>query len=198
MKFWNKTIWIPLPITIGVVSFLLVVAFSVCFIFLPAYRAEITFLAASAGAAGAITGAFYVGEGLRLSTEAARTETTLHYIELWNSPHFFHAKRAFGRLMRRVVADQRADRLQVVRDALGDGEQGEQNAANLTEALNLLEALALAIRIGAANEEVAGDFFKTIVRRAYEYLQEWIKERRREVGPRVYRELEGLYGKWPT
>lgn len=199
MKLWSRTIWIPLPITIGVVSSALVVVFSLCFILLPVYRAEITFLAASAGAAGAITGAFYVGQGLRLSTEAAQTQMALHYIELWNSPHFFHAKRAFGKLMRRVVADQGGDRLQVVKDALqGEGDQGDQNFANLIEVLNLLEGLALATRVGAANEQIAGDFFKTIVRRAYEYLEDWIKERRREVGPRAYRELEGLYGRWRT
>lgn len=99
--------------------------------------------------------------------------------------------------MRRVVADTNPDRITAIKNALAaEGEDHERNEANLLEVLNFMEGLALAVNHKYVDDEIAGNFFKTIVGRTYECAEAWIKERRREGGPRVYRELESLYSRW--
>lgn len=198
MKAWGKIIWIPLPITIGVIALIFAVILSIAFIALPQYRDEVRFIAAVAVAAAAITSAFYVGQGLRIRGENARMQATLRYIEQWNRPEFFHGKKAWRLIMRRIVANPNADRVQAVREVLATEGDQDTNEANLFEVLNFFEGLGAAVLYGAIKEEMAADYFKTVVCRTYEHLDEWIKERRREGGPRVYRQLEGLYNRWRT
>lgn len=190
-------------ITVGVLSAIAAVVLVFAFWMWPTQRAAIAFAAGCFGGAAAVAAAVYAGRSLELSArqqkaslEESKRLAALRYIDQWNSPHFFHGKKAFRKIMRQIGADQTADRVQVVRSALAETGDQDTAEANLLEVLNFLEGLALGVRVGAVDHETAGDFFKTIVRRAYEHLEDWIKERRREAGPRVFQELEELYRRW--
>lgn len=190
-------VYIPLPGTIGIIALITVVLLTIAFFAFPSYREEIKFFSTMLGVAAAITSAIYIGRSIGIQTKANRIRSTFSYMETWNSPNFFHAKKSWRTLMRRVVADTNPDRVIAMRNALSaEGENHERNEANLLEVLNFLEGLALAVNHKYVDEEIAGNFFKTIVGRTYECAADWIKERRREVGPRVYREMEKLYIRW--
>ncbi len=192
-----------ISVTVGVASAIIALGLVISFWMWPSQRELIVFAAGCFGGAAAVTAAVYAGRSLELSArqQKARLEeekrlAALRFVEQWNSPHFFHGKKTWRLLMRRIVADQTPDRVQAVRKAFGDSGDQDVAEANLLEVLNFFEGLALGVRIGAVDGETAEDFFRTIVRRTYEHLDEWIKERRREGGPRVYQELEGLYERW--
>jgi len=194
-----------ISITVGVLSAIFAAILVFAFWMWPSQRGIITFAAGCFGGAAAITAAVYAGRSLQLSArqqramlEEGKRLAAFRFVEQWNAPHFFHGKKTWRKLMRQIVADQTADRVQAVRVALNNSGDQDAAEANLFEVLNFFEGLALAVRVGAVDLETTRDFFQTIVRRTYEHLEDWIKERRREGGPRVYQELEGLYEHWKS
>jgi len=199
----RTVISIAFRLTVGAISAIGAGALIFAFWMWPSQKDLIVFSAACIGGAAAVSASIYRGKSLELSAiqqrdrlEAGKRLAALRLIEQWNSPTFFHGKKAWRVLMRRIITDKSPDRVQAVRNAFTATDDHDTAESNLSEILNFLEGLALAVRESVVNEQVAMDFFKTIVHRTYEHLEDWIKDRRREVGPRVYQELETLVERW--
>jgi hypothetical protein len=181
-----------ITISIGIfgVLLLLVLLFTAGFIWLPSERNGIEFFALAVTAAGTLGGSFYVGESLRRGQDEQIKREAFGLIARWNSPDLFHARSASFKALQ--LYDQSGDK--AVRELL---DKDELVAANVRHVLNFLEEVAIAIRVGYADETILADAFAGLVLRCFRTYQSWIAEHRSNTKrQKMWIELEGLYKRW--
>lgn len=202
------------PIKAGVGLAILVVILTVIFHFVPiSYRATIVFLGAGLAAAGAIAGAFYTGRILKFYMEReertikeeerraeqahqdvlrreenARKEIAFKYGERWNNPAMYYSRKA----CREIISKRKNP--QAIKDELLNDPDVRTNVNNV---LNFLDELALSVREGRADNEIAKRQFGGLVQHFFSalrlYREHWVVDFGRED---VWAELNWLYNQW--
>ncbi len=191
----RATLTITIP-TVGAgaaVALVAVAALGLYVWFKPA-RDELRFAVGAFATAGGIAAAYYIGNGLRIAAETERLSRTFSYPARFGAPDWTESRNALGRVLSKCLGKHETERLNILQEAIEDDENLSRHIVGV---LNLLEELALAINLGLVDEAILERFYRTTVLRTYGLLAPWIRDRRDEHdAPRIWRELETLYGTW--
>jgi len=155
------------------------------------WRPTLIFTAAVFGGAGALIAAVNALDSRIAQGQQARMAVSLDFINRWNDPQFFHAKRngreVVSELRQRQTPDEQMKYLQ----------EDRARYSNLLDVLNVFEGLSGAIQMGIADEETAKRFFRSIVLEYWHVTQGFIKQRRAErQNARMLRDFEWLFNRW--
>lgn len=205
-------VW-KIPITLGLLGLLAVVATTVLFALWKSERDVIAFAAAAAVGAGAIGSTYYASATLRqtaaLQSEAAqlalraaaqaaerertaaereRIAASLRVMERWNDPLFARPRRRW-RIERAKIKSESLEQTIRRLDADVDSRSAVQDM------LNQLEAMALAVHNNVVDEKVLRDYSETLVLDVYGVLRGWI-ERRQMESRKGWVQLKKLNEKW--
>lgn len=154
--------------------------------FLPQAREVIGFITLVLTAAGGLAAAHYLSESLRMQVDQQKRTEAFHFIERWNDPQMFYVRSACYEAL--DLGQSRG------KDAVKELLREKPNlAVNARQLLNLLEEIAIAVRVGHVDEELVVSFFLTLVTRAYRSFEAWIEDHQRIVGTqRIWQELKAL------
>lgn len=155
------------------------------------WRPTLIFTAAVLGGAGALIAAVNALDSRIAQVQQATMAVSLDFINRWNDPQFFHAKKngreVVTELRQRQTPDEQIKYLQEV----------SIRYSNLLEVLNVFEGLSGAIQMGIADEETAKRFFRSIVLEYWHVTEGFIKQRRTErQNVRMLRDFEWLSNRW--
>lgn len=172
--------------------FLLVVALIALYLFgTPAWRPGLVFSAAVLAAGSALANAANALDARSSAGQQAKVTAAMTFIHAWTSPLFFHLKKNGREVMKQFkLLSHTADKVKYV-DAT------PELLANLTDLLNLMESLALAVLNDIADDATAKRYFRGIVVNYWHTVEGYIKARRAEqTNARLFCEFEALYLRW--
>ncbi|MCP2728820.1 DUF4760 domain-containing protein [Symplocastrum sp. BBK-W-15] len=163
------------------------------------------FVVATLSASATITGTFYVGKSIRqsaesqeldrkLSLESQKIDRTLLYIQRWNDSHYSSFKKLAYQIHLLIKDQHQNQKGRIVREEI---EKNPDLRMEVTEVLNFLEEMALCIKRDIIKEDLAVDFYRSIVLQYCDIFGVWIAQLRNEKEEhRLYQQLTDLYGKW--
>jgi hypothetical protein len=152
---------------LGLVAGCLIVAFAVA----PSARKALTFTAAVIAGATGIYSTYYAAANIRGQIELSRKRTALRFIEAWPSEERSKERQA----LRRINAKELSAHDLV--HQMGEDEDLERAARTH---LNFIQAMAVAIRSGTADEALLYDYFHLIVEDTMELVKAYISYQREE------------------
>lgn len=196
-----------ISIGVGIALAVGIILATVGFLLAPApYREALLFFAAACAAAGQLAVALYTARILQLTidtqtasaTALAEKEATrekqvlvtasLSFSERWTEASMFHARKQC-----QAIIDMR-DRPNEIRELLLTNEESRENISNI---LNFLEQLAIAVREGACDETFAKRLFGGIVTNVWHATRAWVEDQRTSRSrPQLWAELQALYDRW--
>lgn len=157
----------------------------------PAQRQSLIFVASVLAGAAALIAAVNALDSRYAQLKQARSTSALDFINRWNDPQFFHAKKN-GREICKALKEQKT-----VEDQKAYLEEDPAHQANLFDVVNVFECLSIAIQSQIADEDTAKRFFRSIVIEYWHASEEYTKKRRAERGnPRLLQEFEWLFSRW--
>lgn len=186
-------ITIPVPAGIGGLALVVSVVFIIVYAEYDQTRQVLRFATLALAAAGGVISAIYIGRGLRQTAESQKIDRTLIFALRWSDPQFFNARRAARDVIQPIMNKSPEDLLAALRKSVAEDPEREHN---LTDVLNFLEQLAVAINKEIVDEETLRELYHTVIVRYYSTLEPWINEMRRLRSPRLYQDLEALYDRW--
>ncbi|WP_254011616.1 DUF4760 domain-containing protein [Limnofasciculus baicalensis] len=168
-------------------------------------KSILNFVVATLSASATITGTFYVGKSIRqsaesqeldrkLSLESQKIDRTLLYIQRWNDSHYSSFKKLAYQIHLLIKDQHQNQKGRIVREEI---EKNPDLRMEVTEVLNFLEEMALCIKRDIIKEDLAVDFYRSIVLQYCDIFGVWIAQLRNEKEEhRLYQQLTDLYGKW--
>ncbi|NEP02564.1 MAG: DUF4760 domain-containing protein [Symploca sp. SIO2E9] len=175
------------------------------------WRDSFTFSAAVLSAAGTVIGAYYayqsIKQALKISAANAKQglltkeekiiDRTIHYIHLWNDPQYAALREAMRKICDVIRAEPPETQDKFVFDYFESHPHEEQQVITV---FNFLTEIAIYIEAGYINEELAWQFYDTIIKEYCEYFAAFISQRRNRGGnnKNKYQVLLDLHKKWHT
>lgn len=167
------------------------------FIYFPTWQPAIVFAASSLGGLAGLAGALYLARGLILTAQQRqnaerqeRVKEAFHYMERWNSPHFYHTRTASREILRLGTAEG-AERVKTT--LAGDAAL----RSNAMDVMNFFEEMAIAIDLNIADDQILKRAFRGLVAAHWMTLEPFVNERRRVLGnPKLLIECEALHKRW--
>jgi len=161
------------------------------FIFAPEkWHPALIFSTAVLGGAAGLTTAVNALDARSSAAKQAQIAGALAFAERWNSPTFYHCKKAGREIIQHFRTIDVEQQIKYLAEDSG-------RFANLIDLINQFEALSIAIGCGTVDDDTARLFFRAIVIEYWHATESYTKKRRAEKGnPRLYLEFETLYGRW--
>ncbi len=190
----SRTITLRFPVNWLVAIVIFAIAFVLVYILGPErWHPFVIFGTSVAGGSAALIAAANALDARVSGVQQARITAALGFIASWLNPHFFHAKTSGRQILNWFKEHPNG------REQLQYVDADPTLRANLSDVLNVFEALAIAIDVGMIDEEVAKRFFRSIVREWWHQTESYIKARRAERdNTRLFKEFEWLFERWKT
>jgi hypothetical protein len=116
------------------------------------------------------------------------------YIQRWNESHYSSFKKLAYQIHLLIVNKPDNQKGRIVREQI---EKDADLRIEVAEVLNFLEEMALCIRREFICEDLAYDFYRSIVIQYCEIFGVWIAQLRDEKkNDKLYKELTDLYDRW--
>jgi type IV secretory pathway VirB3-like protein len=182
-----------ISVSATLIAIVLLILVTVVFYWLTAdLKQTAIFLVAAAAASGSTLGAFYSARALRVTAAALKEEKerqcralAFHFISRWNDPGLYHVRDAIRALFE---MDPRKDEFE---------RAVKERHTNVIHFLNFLEEIGLAIEFGGAHEAILKEAYAGVVSKAWEKMQYWIGQNRRDYGQEdLWIKFENLSIKW--
>ncbi|MGK7949681.1 MAG: DUF4760 domain-containing protein [Xenococcaceae cyanobacterium] len=185
---------ITITLTIGFISFILSSILIGIYIAKPKHRDILEFIVTTFASSAGVTGAFYVGQTIKLNAESNKIDRTIECINRWNDPNFFDAKKNTDKIYDLVKGKSDSEYAKIVRQEL---DENLDLRRDIIEILNFLEQLSIYIDEQLVEENLLHEFFVDIVVKYGKTFKLWIVERRNEAGTdRIYEHFTAIYDKW--
>ncbi len=175
---------------IGIVSVAL--AHLAAFIWGPeSWHQSLIFSAAVLGGSGTLIAALNALDTRVASLEQAKKATALDFINRWNDPSFYHAKKGGREILEEIK------KVSTVDEQWKYVQADPVRLANLISVLNFFETVSIGIQTGLADGPLAKQFFRAIALEYWRQTEGMVKKRRADRGnDRLFHEFECLYGQW--
>ena len=191
------------PVGVGIGLVVLVAALTALYHFVPTpYQGTIVFFGAALAAAGAIAGGFYTGhilalylrheetvrEEARRREEREQKEIAFRYGERWNDPAMYYSRK----VCRDIIAKRKEP--EGINEELLANDDARTNANHI---LNFLDELALSVREGRADAEIAKRQFGGLVNHVSQALSVYMEQRVIDADRKeIWAELKWLNDQW--
>ena len=194
MQRANTLVEIPrVSVTIGVALTILAAAITVGYVFVsPEYKSAVVVFGTGIAASGAIASAIYMGRTLAIYIERdshGPREIMFDYFKRWNDPQMFHTREVCRQVMNMQEKSENERKNEL--------NNNNNLRVNIRSVLNFLEELALSVRLGRVDVDIAKRMFAGIVISVYHATEPWIRDQRNVRNrPQLWAELTWLYQEW--
>ncbi len=175
-------------IAISLIGVTLVIAYALS----PEATRKVLVFAASviAGIAGLFAAANAIDARLA-AVDLGRKAAALTFFERWNDPKSYHRKIGARKGLKAI------ENLNQNSEFTAYEEKNPDDYQNILDLLNFFEELAVAIRLGLADEEVVKRGFRGPITRTWHRTKKFVESRRSERNnARIWQELEWLSQRW--
>ena len=196
---FNRKINVQIPVNWLFVIFGVVCLLISAFLFGPErWRPQLVYCAAVLAAGSALANAANALDSRSAQRDSsdkaakhARVVAAMEYIDKWNAPAFYYCKKNGRAVLAKFKTMPR------VEEQLAYLDEDPERRANLTDILNFIEALSLAVTNEVVDEPIVKRFYQSLVVENWHNADDYIKKRRAERNnARLYREFEVLYERW--
>jgi hypothetical protein len=184
------------PIKASVALALLVIAASIVFWEVPAWRDTLIFVGAGFAMAATVLSAYYIGKGLDVSIEQRNAAATadriargFRFLERWNDPSNGEARAHW----RQIVEELRGQNVDKIEEMLSE----KAKKAVVVDVFNFFEEMALAANDGLADDATLMGLFHTLMNEYHGIFEGWIKRHRAVKNrPRACIEFDKMLERW--
>lgn len=182
-----------LTLGIGVTTFISALALIAVHFGQPKYRESLNFVVTTLATAAGISTAVYALRGIEIGLEDKKIDRTLRYIQIWNDPSYFSARK----LAAEVNNDLKKLDAQQSNDYINQLYANTEKKQEIVNVLNFLEEMSTCIHEGLVYESYLKEFYRYILRNYCETFNLFIETSRKEKkSPKLYIHLTDLCNQW--
>jgi len=183
-----------LTLGIGVSTIISALALIVVHFCYPKYRDSLNFAVTTFATAAGISSAVYALRGIEIGLEDKKIDRTLRYIQVWNDPSYFNARKLAAEINNDLKnLDNTFKRNDYINQLYANTEKKQE----IVNVLNFLEEMSACIHEGLVYEGYLKEFYRYILRNYCETFKLFIDTSRKDKeNPRLYIHLTELCEQW--
>lgn len=182
-----------LTLGIGVTTMISALALIAVHFGQPKYRESLNFVVTTFATAAGISTAVYALRGIEIGLEDKKIDRTLRYIQVWNDPSYFNARKLAAEINNDLKNLDVYKRNEYINQLYANTEKKQE----IVNVLNFLEEMSTCIHKGLVYEGYLKEFYRYILCNYCETFKLFIDTSRREKhSPRLYIHLTELCEQW--